>query len=115
MKRTRWIADGVSGPGLTWWLVLVTKLCGPRFPGVHELRHGRDLHLAHDIAAVEFDGDFADTQVEGDLLVDPTFYYLVQDLALAWAQAGKPLDMQLDELMRGRLRDILFNSGGYGV
>src|SRR3546814_19611099 len=47
------------------------------------------LHLAHGPATVEFDGDLAQTELSGDLLVEKTRSDELQHLALA---AGKSLE-----------------------
>ena len=57
-----------------------------RLPDTNELADGSELHLAHDVAAVELDRDFADPEVERDLLVYPASRDFPQDLTFTRGQ-----------------------------
>ena len=58
------------------------------FPCPDQLADGSDLHLAHDIAAVQLDGDFTDAEVERDLLVDAPTRDIAQNLDARVASAS---------------------------
>ncbi|QTK82905.1 Hypothetical protein AT6N2_L2253 [Agrobacterium tumefaciens] len=62
-----------------------------RFP--HEVGDRSGLHFAHDIAPVQFHGDFADTEFVSDLFVHQAADNGPHDLALPWRQLlGKGTD-----------------------
>ena len=42
------------------------------------------MHLLHDLAAMEFDGDLARAELEGDLFVQQSFYYQLKHFGFAW-------------------------------
>ena len=44
----------------------LAHLGGQRLPHANEFADGSKLHLTHDVAAVEFDGDLTDAKVESD-------------------------------------------------
>ena len=57
------------------------------------------LHLAYDVAAMDFDGDLADAHVGGNLLVEATGHDMRHDLALALAQTLEPHPQSCDRLL----------------
>ena len=69
--------------------------CGAAIPRREQFSERGRLHLAHDVAAMELDRDFADAEVEGDLLVEASARHFTQDLPLARRQRRKPLDIAL--------------------
>src|SRR3546814_631246 len=73
------------------------------------------LHLAHGPATVEFDGDLAQTELRGDLLVEKTRSDELQHLALA---AGKRLEpgAKGSELILLLFQSPVFSKrAGYGL
>src|SRR3546814_4303231 len=62
------------------------QLRGQCFPPSDQLTDGSSLHLAHHVATMKLDGDFTDTQIERNLLVDASPRDFVQDFALTRRQ-----------------------------
>lgn len=64
----------------------VELILGQRRPGLHQLGEGADLHLSHDVSAMQFDGHFADLEEVSDLLVELAFGDMLEDLFFARGQ-----------------------------
>src|SRR6516162_67102 len=55
-----------------------------------QVRQRSRLHLSHDLAAMDFYGDLADADIEGDLLVETAGHHQGHDFALAGGERLKP-------------------------
>src|SRR5262249_5566244 len=86
-----------------------------RLPGADKFADRGSLHLAHDAAAIELDGDLADAEAEGDLLVETSARHLAKDLTLACRERREPLNMLLDELSFPSPRKVSLDCSGHGV
>ena len=61
---------------------------------VHELgkfNHRFDIKLFHYTVAVPFYGTFIDTQLRGDLLVQPSLQHMRQNIGFTWRQLCEAL------------------------
>src|SRR5262245_57744192 len=64
---------------------------------------------------MQLDRHFTNAKVEGDLLVDASARHFMQNLALAWRQRLKTLDIAFDHYRRRPLRGIYRNAFNHSV
>src|SRR5262245_32075379 len=62
-----------------------------QFRHAREIEHRGGFHLAHDLASVGFHRDLTDTDVAGNLLVEPPLQYLGHHFALTGSQCLETL------------------------
>src|ERR1041385_344305 len=70
---------------------------GHRLPGANDFADRSGLHLPHDTAAMELDGDLANAEIKGDLLIKASARHLTEDLTFTSSERRQPLGVLLDE------------------
>src|ERR1700733_5351192 len=64
-----------------------------------ELGQRGRLHLPHHVASMNLDGDFADAEIEGNLLAEPTPYDVNHDLTFTGGQRFEALSERTQGLV----------------
>src|SRR5690606_1832885 len=68
----------------------LARLRGQGLPGPDQLAHRGYPHLPLGVTAMQLDRDFANTEVEGDLLIDTAACHFLEDLVLSRCQGLQP-------------------------
>src|SRR5262245_62022131 len=90
---------------------LISYPRGQHFPGSDQASDRGSLHLPHHVAAMQLYRDYADAEVERDLLVKAAIRHFSQNLTFACGEGVEPLEMLLHNPLFYAPGDIALDRG----